>query len=166
MGTAFVTIVAVPAAGQGVPLLVGRLQHAGPDAVPDDEGHQRDQPRAAVPDQLRRDVADGEQQAGREPERGGAPEIQRDGDEERGAGAARREPVMMPNDRRVRLGGRGPDDRQAEQDQPGKGEDDGELLAPGQPGRMPACRHEGQDRDSGGDDAFLAPLPKGSAGKL
>jgi hypothetical protein len=47
------------------------------------------------------------------------------------------------------IGLRGVDQRQREQHQPGDGQDDGDLLAPGQPGRVAARGPERQDGDPG-----------------
>ena len=91
-GPRCVTIVARAGRGQRVAPLVGRLQDARPDRVGDDERDQREQPHPAVADELGGDVAVGEQQAGRQPERRGPAEAGRYGDQQRRAGAAGREP--------------------------------------------------------------------------
>ena len=72
--------------------------------------------------------------------------------EERRAGATRREPDDEAEDRRVLLGGLRAGDREPQQGQPDEGEDHGGLLAAGQPGRVPPGRREGQDRDAGRGD--------------
>jgi hypothetical protein len=137
---------------QGVALLVGRLQDAGADSVPDDERDQGQEPDPAVSDELGGDIPDGEQQAGGEAERRGPGDMRVHDDEEPRAGAARCEPDEEAQDRRVVLGGLRAGDREPQQAQPDEGEDHGGLLAPGQPGRVPPGGREGQDRDSGGGD--------------
>ena len=106
-------------------------------------------PQPAVADQFRGDVAVGEQQAGRQAERCGAGEARRYGDQQHRAAGAGREPDDDADDRWMLIGCRRPGERERKQRQSRERQDDGELLAPREPGRVPARRRERQDGDPG-----------------
>ena len=83
------------------------------------------------------------------PREAARPKRGRYGDEQRRSAAARREPDDDADHRRMLIGLRGVDERERQQHQPGDRQDDGELLAPREPGRVPARGGERQHGDPG-----------------
>ena len=148
IGTALVARVASPAAGESVAVLEGALEDAGAEGVADDQADDGDEPDAAVDDELGGDVAAGEEQPGREPERRPAgepgsrtaPRIER-----AGGGAA--EPEHDRRSSRVdRSAWRGADEGEREEDEPGDGDQHGDLLAACEPARGGRARWRARAR--------------------
>ena len=130
---------------QRITPLIRPLQHAGPGRVGYDQRADGSQPQAAVTHQLGGDVAVGEQQPGRQPQRCGPGEPRRVADQQHRPTAARGQPDDDTHRGRALIGLRAVHERQRQQHQPGDRQDDGGLLPPGEPGRMPARGGEGQD---------------------